>query len=109
MDSIEIQGEMLSVRSPTWEPLLELAGEDIDDFMWMFDLELEDETRLHAYKHHWTRRYLHLSDDGRAFAYRGSADLDDEGSYRQVCPHCQLREALRGRLLERRWDDELEI
>ena len=37
--------------------------------MWMFAIELSDGTRVHAYKHRTTRRYFHLGEDGRAFAY----------------------------------------
>jgi uncharacterized protein DUF4160 len=33
--------------------------------MWMHAVTLKDGTRIHAYKHWHTRRYLHLSDDGR--------------------------------------------
>ena len=33
------------------------------------DVELDDGTVVNAYKHRWTRRYLHLSRDGRAFSY----------------------------------------
>jgi hypothetical protein len=54
---------------PTWEPLLNLLRAYVDDFMWMFEVELEDGTRLHAYKHRETRRYLHLSEDDRVFFY----------------------------------------
>ncbi len=35
--------------------------------MWMGTVQLADGTRLQMYKHYWTRGYLHLSDDGRAF------------------------------------------
>lgn len=42
-------------------------------------------TRLQAYKHRWTRRYLHLDDEANAFAYRGD-DL-----YREVSEE-ELRE-----------------
>jgi hypothetical protein len=35
----------------------------------MYAVSLKDGTRLHAYKHRITRRYLHLSDDGRTFVY----------------------------------------
>jgi hypothetical protein len=55
--------------TPVWEPLLDLAPDHIDDFMWMFEVELEDGQRLHAYKHWWTRRYIHLTLDGRTFVY----------------------------------------
>jgi hypothetical protein len=50
-----------------WAPLLELAPDDVADFMWMFEAELDDGIPLHAYKHRWTRRYLYLSADGRGF------------------------------------------
>lgn len=67
-------------QSPEWQPLLEFASEHIDDFMWMHEVELEGGDRLHAYKHYWTRRYLHLDDKGRAFVYV------DGGRYREVDP-----------------------
>ncbi|HEY2478324.1 MAG TPA: hypothetical protein VGI17_06300 [Solirubrobacterales bacterium] len=50
-----------------WEPLLELAPEDIDAFMWMFEGELEDWTPVQAYKHRWTRQYIYLDHEGHAF------------------------------------------
>jgi hypothetical protein len=56
-------------HDPVWEPLLTLVRVYVDEFMWMFEAQLEDGTRLHAYKHRETRRYLHLSEDGRAFFY----------------------------------------
>lgn len=66
----EFRGHMTSYEDPNWEPLVRLAPEHLDDFMWMFEAKLDDGTRLHAYKHCETRRYLHLSEDGRAFYYR---------------------------------------
>jgi hypothetical protein len=64
------EGKMLAPsHTPVWEPLLDLAPDHIDDFMWMFEVEIEDGTRLHAYKHWWSRGYLHLAADGRAFVY----------------------------------------
>jgi hypothetical protein len=77
------EGEILTGRStysdlPHWEPLLKLAPEIIDDFMWMFGVETEDGRRLQAYKHYWTRRYIHLDDTGCAFVY-----MDDD-RYKQV-------------------------
>src|ERR1700750_3354123 len=65
---------------PNWEPLLELAPEDIDDFMWMFQVELEDGAMVQAYKHWWTRRYVHLDFAGRAFVFI------DSGLYEEVDP-----------------------
>jgi hypothetical protein len=63
------RGRSVRVDAPEWEPLLNLASDHVGDFMWMYALELSDGTRLQAYKHCWTRNYLYLSDDGRAFAY----------------------------------------
>jgi hypothetical protein len=50
-----------------WALLLELAPHDIDDFMWMFEFQLEDGIWMQAYKHRATRRYLYLDAEGRAF------------------------------------------
>lgn len=38
--------------------------------MWMHEIRLVDGSRLDAYKHVTTRRYLHLAPDGAAFAWR---------------------------------------
>ena len=67
----EIRGRMLPVDVPEWEPLLNVAPDHVDDFMWMFSVGLKDGTRLQAYKHYWTRGYLHLDNDGRAFVFVG--------------------------------------
>lgn len=64
-----IRGRRLKVDAPEWEPLLNLAPDHIDDFMWMGTVQLTDGTRLQMYKHYWTRDYLHLSEDGRAFVF----------------------------------------
>jgi hypothetical protein len=37
--------------------------------MWMGTVQLTDGTRIQVYKHYWTRDYLHLADDGRAFVF----------------------------------------
>ena len=63
------RGRYLSVDSPEWEPLLNLVPDLVGDFMWMGTVQLVDGTRLQMYKHYWTRSYLHLSDDGRAFVF----------------------------------------
>lgn len=100
MDSAEISGRMLPIDTPTWQPLLDFAPEEIEDFMWMFDVELADGTRLHAYKHWWTRRYVHLADDGRAFYYvwvdAETYSETEEGTYRETCPRCHLELVLQG-------------
>lgn len=64
-----IRGRLLKVDAPEWEPLLNLAPDHIDDFMWMGTVQLTDGTRLQLYKHYWTRRSLHLAEDGRAFIF----------------------------------------
>lgn len=64
-----IRGKLLRVDAPEWEPLLNLDPDLVVDFMWMGTVQLLDGTRLQMYKHYWTRGYLHLSDDGRAFVF----------------------------------------
>lgn len=71
------EGETTDRREPVWEPLLGLARVYIDEFMWMFEVELDNGKRLQAYKHYWTRRYLHLDENGEAWFYR------DDGRYEQ--------------------------
>jgi hypothetical protein len=75
-----LRGGGMQGGDPNWEPLLELAPEDIDDFMWMFQVELEDGAMVQAYKHWWTRRYVHLDFAGRAFVFI------DSGLYEEVDP-----------------------
>ena len=65
-----LHGEVVQLRGPEWQPLLDVAGPELTGwFMWMFAVELEDGRRVHAYKHILTRSYLHLSTAGEAFAY----------------------------------------
>jgi len=68
-DRKAIRGRILKVDAPEWEPLLNLAPDHVGDFMWMGTVRLTDGTRLQMYKHYWTRNYLHLSEDGRAFVF----------------------------------------
>jgi hypothetical protein len=83
---------MLSAREPEWEPLLNFAADHVVDFMWMYTVELTDGTRLQAYKHYWTRDYLHLDTEGRAFVYAGKE------RYEEVNPPWLLRLVLREEL-----------
>jgi hypothetical protein len=54
--------------APIWEPLLAVVGERLTEgFMWMHEERLADGTAVHAYKHIFTRRYLSLTADRRAF------------------------------------------
>jgi hypothetical protein len=74
--------------TPDWAALEALLAFQLcAHFMWMFDVELEDGTRLDAYKHKWTRRYFHLAGDGRAFLYAG------DHRYREIHPHAAILEA----------------
>jgi hypothetical protein len=84
-----VAGDVVDWRNPDWEPLKELAPEALGDFMWMFAVETEDGRRLHAYKHCWTRDYLHLDDDGSAFLYTS------DGRYQEVDPSWLLEIVLR--------------
>jgi hypothetical protein len=64
------RGERRHQDMPNWQPLLDLLGEELTgDFMWMFEVELDNGTLLQAYKHWYTRGYIHLAADGRAFVY----------------------------------------
>lgn len=97
---------MLSLREPEWEPLLNLAPDHVGAFMWMYALQLTDGTRLQAYKHYWTRNYLHLDDEGRAFVYVGNE------RYEEVNPPWLLHQVLEEELEQRYsvrhnvWPDE---
>lgn len=87
-----IRGKVLRVDAPEWEPLLNLAPDHVVDFMWMGTVQLIDGTRLQMYKHYWTRGYLHLSEDGRAFVFVPKT------RYEEVNPPWLLMRALRKEL-----------
>ena len=90
---------------PDWGPLIRIAPAHVDEFMWMFEVELEGGLRLHAYKHRETRGYLHLDHGGRAFAYiweETRPEDDEDGRYEQVDPHWLLGLVLEPRR-ERGW------
>jgi hypothetical protein len=65
--------------------LLDFAPDEIPEFMWMFRIDLEDGSVVEAYKHSWTRQYLHLDHDGRAYVLRG------DGRYEETDPAGPLR------------------
>lgn len=90
-----------SVRTPAaeWEPLLDLAPLHVPDFMWMGSVELRDKTRLQLYKHYWTRNYLHLDGDGRAFVYV------EPDRYEEIEPAWLLDRALGEHTAEKDWFD----
>jgi hypothetical protein len=105
----DISGELGQCEEPDWQPLLDLVGvELVGWFMWMTEIELDDETRVHAYKHHCTRRYFHLGVDGRAYVYvpRGRyREIDRQEAidvafecWKRLCPeedHDDIRAGLR--------------
>lgn len=105
----DIWGELGQCEEPEWRPLIDIVGVELAAwFMWMCEIELDDETRVHAYKHICTRRYFHLSVDGRAYAYvprhryreidrRQAIDIAFE-CWKELCPkveHDGLRAGLR--------------
>ncbi|MGI8731252.1 MAG: hypothetical protein ACR2LK_14960 [Solirubrobacteraceae bacterium] len=65
-----IAGTLRQYDVPNWRPLVDLVGTVLADwFMWMCEIELADGSRVQAYKHISTRRYLHLDLQGCAFDY----------------------------------------
>jgi hypothetical protein len=69
-----LHGEVVQCEEPDWAPLLEMIGELLTGWlMWMHEVELSDGTRVHAFKHVTTRRYLHLDAGGRAFESRAES------------------------------------
>jgi hypothetical protein len=73
-----VSGTIRQYERPVWQPLVDLVGlQLVEWFMWMHEIELADQSHLHAYKHVSTRRYLHLTEDGRAFVYRSEANYEE--------------------------------
>ena len=97
-----IVGELGQGDRPNWEPLEAMVGEVLaGEFMWMFQVDLADGTTVHAYKHICTRRYLHLGEDGRTFAFTYSH------RYRTVDPFDLLMAVFDG--WEELTDDEADV
>lgn len=90
------KGRFVQCGSPVWGPLFELAPEHVGEFMWMHEIELESGCRLHAYKHHRTRRYLHLDHGGRAFVFVWNEEREEgePSEYEEVDPQWLLDLAL---------------
>ncbi len=55
---------------PVWEPLIAIVKALTGSFMWMYEVELDDGRVIHAYKHHDTRRYLHLDTQSNLWVYQ---------------------------------------
>jgi hypothetical protein len=72
------RGKVRQCESPHWTPLVNLLA---GSFMWMYEVELDDGTRVHAYKHRWTRCYLHLSCDGQAVTYCNGRYIEEDEPY----------------------------
>lgn len=67
-----IPGTVVQAETPSWAALEAAVGVVVaPGFMWMFEIRLADGTRVDAYKHVASRRYLHLTEDARALIYRG--------------------------------------
>jgi len=65
-----IKGTVVQAEDPDWSSLEAVLGTDLAGwFMWMYELRLDDGTRVDAYKHVTTRRYLHLTATGSALRY----------------------------------------
>jgi hypothetical protein len=96
MTTITRTGADLSFDGPpAWQPLIDLVGDTlVEFFMWMHEVELDDGTRVHAYKHRETRRYAHLDEDGGAWDYRAAWDRDDAARYIALPPAYALAGAL---------------
>ncbi len=74
---------------PHWSPLEEAIGLDhCRDFMYMGFGQGTDGTAVYLYKHSIIRRYINLSDDGRAWKYEGNE------AYTEVDRTDAVREAL---------------
>ena len=64
-----LRGSVVQTEVPMWSPLERVLGAALVGwFMWMHEIRLEDGTRLDAYKHIITRRYLHLTRNCTAYA-----------------------------------------
>ncbi len=67
-----IPGTVVQAETPSWAALEAAVGVVLaPGFMWMFEIRLADGTRVDAYKHVASRRYLYLGEDARALTYRG--------------------------------------
>lgn len=86
--TLDLDGDFADRCTPEWQPLEDLVGEELAGwFMWMFALDMEDGTVVHAYKHIMTRRYFHISEQGRTFLYTR------EGRYRPISRRAAIKEA----------------
>ena len=87
-----MRGGRPSGLRPDWRPLIELAPDEVPDFMWMYRDFLEGGIVVEAYKHCETRQYLHLDSSGRGYEFRGGPD---NVYYEEVEAGALLEQALR--------------
>jgi hypothetical protein len=67
-----VTARMTQFERPDWGPLQLAVGEDLMwPWMWMYELRTTAGVAYHAYKHHSTRRYLHLGPEAEALQYVG--------------------------------------
>jgi hypothetical protein len=67
-----ITAHFFQCDNPDWRPLQLAVGEDLMwPWMWMGEVRTRQGVAYHAYKHRWTRRYVHLGVDGEAIQYVG--------------------------------------
>lgn len=91
-----LRGTRRQSDNPDWSALEALLDVELcGHFMWMCEIELEDGCRVDAYKHRWTRHYLHLAEDGRAFIFFDARG--EEGLYLEVDAYTAILEAFEGR------------
>lgn len=78
-----VMGSVSDRREPVWEPLEFMVGSRTREFMWMFEVAMEDGTAVQAYKHVATRAYFHIGSDGRSFEFRAFGG-DGPSGYQQI-------------------------
>jgi hypothetical protein len=67
-----VTAHLAQTDHPEWGPLQLAVGEDLMwPWMWMCELRTRAGVAYHAYKHRWTRRYLHLGPRAEALEYVG--------------------------------------
>jgi hypothetical protein len=72
---------------PHWEPLVRHLGEDLcQHFMFMASYAISGGKAIHTYKHHATRRYLNIDDNGVFYRYQN-------GAHTQITPEAALAHA----------------
>jgi hypothetical protein len=82
----KFKGDNVQTSAPDFGPLLNVIHDDTASwFMWMHEVELEDETRIHCFKHRWNRRSIHLSEEGKAYLYTWDPKHPErDGKYERV-------------------------